>query len=54
LSLRLAAAARVEGVPVSVEPRIPGRPVGLSDYVKPDLVVGNVPVEVVLAGRGNG
>ena len=37
--------------PVSVEPCFPGSPIGLSDVVRPDLVVGVVPVEVVL---GNG
>jgi CRISPR-associated protein Csa1 len=52
-ALGLAALARADGVPVAVEPEVPGGPVGLSDYVKPDLLVGYTPVEVVLAaGRG--
>lgn len=37
--------------PVSVEPSFPGSPIGLSDVVRPDLVVGVAPVELVL---GNG
>ncbi len=42
------------GLPVRVEPEIPGGPVGLSDVVRPDLLVGLVPVEVTtspVAGR---
>ena len=34
------------GVPVSVEPTVPGAPVGLSDNLRPDLLVGLIPVEV--------
>ncbi len=45
------AAAEEEGIPVSVEPEIPGSPVGLSNILKPDFLVGFIPVEVVY---GNG
>jgi CRISPR-associated protein Csa1 len=38
-------------VPVRVEPQVPGAPVGLSDVVRPDLLVGFLPVEVTTAGR---
>lgn len=47
----LAKASVYDGVPVAVEPPIPGAPVGLSDVVKPDVLVGFIPVEVVY---GNG
>ncbi len=47
----LAKASIYDGIPVAVEPRIPGAPVGLSNVVKPDLLVGFIPVEVVY---GNG
>ena len=36
-------------IPIRVEPQIPGAPVGLSDVVKPDLLVGFLPVEVTTA-----
>lgn len=34
-------------LPVAVEPELPGSPIGLSGVVKPDLVVGVVPVDFV-------
>ena len=45
------AEAKAEGIPVSVEPEIPGSPIGLSSVLKPDFLVGFIPVEVVY---GNG
>ena len=45
------AEAEAEGIPVSVEPEIPGSPIGLSSVVRPDFLVGFIPVEVVY---GNG
>jgi len=36
-------------LPVRVEPELPGAPVGLSDVVRPDLLVGFLPVEVTSA-----
>ena len=45
------AEAEAEGIPVSVEPEIPGSPIGLSSVLKPDFLVGFIPVEVVY---GNG
>ena len=38
-----------EGIPISVEPMIPAAAIGLSDYVKPDLMVGFIPVDIALA-----
>ncbi|NPA05742.1 MAG: type I-A CRISPR-associated protein Cas4/Csa1 [Crenarchaeota archaeon] len=35
--------------PVAVEPAIPGAAVGLTDVVKPDLLVGFIPVEITTA-----
>lgn len=35
------------GLPVSVEPGVPGGSVGFADVVRPDLLVGLIPVEVV-------
>jgi len=47
----LALQSLVDGdVPVRVEPQLPGAPVGLSDVVRPDLLVGFLPVEVTTAG----
>ena len=40
-------------VPVRVEPQIPGAAVGLSDVVKPDLLVGFLPVEVTTASSSS-
>jgi CRISPR-associated protein Csa1 len=48
-SLGLALYSSEEGVPISVEPMIPAAPIGLSDYVKPDLLVGFIPVDIALA-----
>ncbi|UXD21692.1 CRISPR-associated protein [Ignicoccus pacificus DSM 13166] len=42
-----------EGIPVSVEPEIPGSPIGLSSTIKPDFLVGFMPVEVVYGGNGS-
>ncbi|WP_148706404.1 type I-A CRISPR-associated protein Cas4/Csa1 [Aeropyrum camini] len=52
-AVEFSAAARVDGIPVAVEPNVPGGPVGLSDYVRPDLLVGIMPVDLVLAGHGD-
>jgi CRISPR-associated protein Csa1 len=49
----LALQAREEGVPVSVEPLIPGALIGFSDFVRPDLLVGFIPVEIVSSLPGN-
>ncbi len=50
LGAALALQMLVDGdTPVAVEPSIPGAPVGLSDVVKPDLLVGFIPVEVTTA-----
>ena len=38
-------------VPVLVEPYIEASTIGLSDFVRPDLIVGIVPVEFVLGDR---
>ncbi|ADN51074.1 type I-A CRISPR-associated protein Cas4/Csa1 [Vulcanisaeta distributa] len=43
--------AREEGIPISVEPAIPGAPIGLSDIVKPDILVGFIPVELVTSSQ---
>ena len=45
--------AREEGVPVRVEPVIPGDALGLTN-VKPDLLAGYTPVEIVVASNGGG
>lgn len=44
--LEHAIVAKVDGLPISIEPLIPASPIGLSDYVKPDLLVGFIPVEI--------
>ena len=44
----LAMMAREDGVPVSVEPSIPGAAIGLSDTLRPDLLVGFIPVDIAL------
>ncbi len=47
-AITLALNARDEGIPTSVEPSIPGAPpIGLSDVVKPDILVGFIPMELV-------
>ena len=48
-ALGLALHSSEEGAPISVEPMIPTTPIGLLDYVKPDLLVGFVPVDIALA-----
>jgi CRISPR-associated protein Csa1 len=48
-ALGLALYSSEEGVPISVEPMIPAASIGLSDYVKPDLLVGFIPVDIALA-----
>ncbi|MDK6029401.1 type I-A CRISPR-associated protein Cas4/Csa1 [Ignisphaera sp. 4213-co] len=40
-----------EGIPISVEPMIPAASIGLSDFVKPDLLVGFLPVDISLASN---
>ncbi len=45
----LAEVAAEEGIPIVVEPRIPGSLIGLSDFVKPDVLVSSIPVDLVLA-----
>jgi CRISPR-associated protein Csa1 len=37
-------------IPLKVEPQLPGAPIGLSDYVRPDLLIGLLPVEVTSTG----
>ena len=50
----LALQARVDGdIPLRVEPPIPGAAVGLSDTVRPDMLVGFIPVEVTAAAPGS-
>ncbi len=50
LGVALALQSLVDGgIPLRVEPQIPGAPVGLSDVVKPDLLVGFIPLEVTTA-----
>lgn len=52
--LTLALISEEEQIPLSVEPRIPGAVLGLSDYVKPDLLLGLMPIDLVLNVNGNG
>jgi CRISPR-associated protein Csa1 len=50
LGAALALQTTIDGdVPVQVEPGIPGAAVGLADIVRPDLLVGLLPVEVTTA-----
>ncbi len=50
LGAALALQTLVDGdIPVQVEPSIPGAAVGLSDTVKPDMLIGMIPVEVTTA-----
>ncbi len=35
-----------ESIPVTIEPIIPGALIGLSDYIRPDFMVGFIPVEL--------
>lgn len=48
-ALTLAMYSLEDGIPISVEPMIPGAAIGLSDFVKPDLLVGFIPVDISLA-----
>ena len=48
-ALALALYSYEEGVPISVEPMTPAAAIGLSDYVKPDLVAGFIPIDIALA-----
>ena len=48
-ALALALYSSEEAIPISVEPMIPAASIGLSDYVKPDLLVGFIPVDIALA-----
>ena len=45
--------AAESGIPVAVEPVLSGAALGVAD-ARPDVIVANIPVEVVLASRGNG
>ena len=47
-ALALALYSFEEGIPISVEPMIPAASIGLSDYVKPDLLVGLIPTDIAL------
>ena len=48
MGVALALQVVVDGdLPVSVEPSVPGGSVGFADVVRPDLLVGLIPVEVV-------
>jgi len=47
-ALGLALYSAEEGIPISVEPTIPAASIGLSDYVRPDLLVGFIPVDIAL------
>jgi CRISPR-associated protein Csa1 len=54
-ALALALYSYEKGVPISVEPMIPAAIIGLSDYVKPDLMVGFISVDIASTpsfGRG--
>lgn len=48
-ALALALYSYEKGAPISVEPMIPVATIGLSDYVKLDLMVGFISVDVALA-----
>ncbi|MEM1928341.1 MAG: type I-A CRISPR-associated protein Cas4/Csa1 [Acidilobaceae archaeon] len=48
-ALELYAVSRADSIPVSVEPSIPASAIGLSDYVRPDALVGFIPVEVTIS-----
>ncbi|MEM0340429.1 MAG: type I-A CRISPR-associated protein Cas4/Csa1 [Acidilobaceae archaeon] len=50
-ALELYAISKVDGIPVSVEPLIPASAIGLSDHVKPDALVGFIPVEITTSGE---
>jgi len=50
-ALELYATSRVDGISVSVEPLIPASAIGLSDYVRPDALVGFIPVEITTSGE---
>ncbi|MEM2363823.1 MAG: type I-A CRISPR-associated protein Cas4/Csa1 [Candidatus Nezhaarchaeales archaeon] len=52
--LTLAAISEEEQIPLSIEPRVPGAVIGLSDYVRPDILLGFIPVDVVLSSNGDG
>ncbi|MET1101043.1 MAG: type I-A CRISPR-associated protein Cas4/Csa1, partial [Pyrodictiaceae archaeon] len=52
-ALTLSMISEEEQVPVSVEPRIPGGSIGLSDFVRPDLMVGFIPVDTTLASSNH-
>jgi CRISPR-associated protein Csa1 len=52
-ALTLSLISEEEQIPISVEPHIPGGSIGLSDFVKPDLMVGFIPVDLTLAFRGH-
>jgi len=52
-SLALSMIAEEEQMPISVEPYIPGGAIGLSDFVRPDLMVGFMPIDITLSLGGN-
>ncbi|WP_083495153.1 type I-A CRISPR-associated protein Cas4/Csa1 [Ignicoccus islandicus] len=47
------AIADEEGIPYKVESKLPGSVIGLSTIVKPDFLVGFMPVELVYGWNGN-
>jgi len=51
-ALTLAMYSLEDSIPISVEPMVPGAAIGLSDFVKPDLLVGFIPVDISLASGG--
>ena len=53
-ALTLSLISEEEQVPVSVEPYIPAGSIGLSDFVRPDLMVGFIPVDLVLVLGSHG
>jgi len=53
-ALALSMASEEDQIPVAVEPYVPGGAVGLSDFVRPDFLVGFVPVDIVLSSGSQG
>ncbi len=53
-ALTLSLIAEEEQIPVSVEPCIPAGSIGLSDFVRPDLMVGFIPIDVTLSLGNHG
>ncbi|MGC8598062.1 MAG: type I-A CRISPR-associated protein Cas4/Csa1 [Thermocladium sp.] len=46
-AVALSLQAKEEGIPYSVEPTIPASSIGFSDFVRPDILLGFIPIEVV-------